>query len=118
MKIDMQKETGALVIRASGRIDTVSAPDFEKRMTEEIGKGECRFVIDFSDLEYISSAGLRSLLFAAKQLKGKGGSLLLCGLKGMVKEVFDLSGFTALFSVSESLEEAQKKLAQASSNSQ
>lgn len=62
--------------------------------------------MDLSGVEYISSAGLRSLLVLGKRIKAKGGTLLLVGLQGMVKEVFDISGFAALFPVHASHEEA------------
>ncbi len=110
MKIDIEMEAGIAVVSLSGRIDAVSAPDFEKRLTDEIQRGEVRLVLDFSGLDYISSAGLRGLLSLAKQLKGKGGNLHLCCLRGMVKEVFDLSGFTSMFSISESVEESRTKI--------
>ncbi len=110
MEIDVRKESSAAVVSLSGRIDTVSAPDFEKRLAEEVQKGERCLILDFAGVDYISSAGLWGVLSLAKLLKGKGGSLLLCSLRGMVKEVFDLSGFTSIFSISESVEEAKKKI--------
>ena len=110
MKMNIQKVAGIAVVSLSGRIDAVSAPDFERQMTDEIQRGEIRWVLDFSGLDYISSAGLRALLSLAKQMKGKGGHFHLCGLKGMVKEVFDLSGFTSMFFISESAEDAKKRI--------
>jgi anti-anti-sigma factor len=110
MKISIQKAAGIAVVSLSGRIDAVSAPDFERQVSNEIQGGEDRWVFDFSGIDYISSAGLRSLLFLAKQMKGRGARLELCCLKGMVKEVFDLSGFTSMFSISESVEEAGRKI--------
>ena len=60
-------------------------------------------MIDFASLNYISSAGLRSVLVVGKRIEGKGGSLRVCSLKGIVKTVFEVAGFTAIFPVFESV---------------
>ena len=62
------------------------------------------------ELEYISSAGLRSILMVGRQLRNNSGSLILCGLGGIVLEVFELSGFLKLFPVADSLAGARKLL--------
>lgn len=87
-------------------MDAVTAPNFEKECTSWIGKEEKKVVVDLSGLEYISSAGLRSILIMGKQLKAKGGALVFTGMCGMVKEVFDISGFATLFPAHPSLEKA------------
>lgn len=66
-----------------------------------IAQGENAFHFDFRGLEYISSAGLRSLLVAAKQLKAKQGELVFSGLQGPVRDVFKISGFYSIFKVVE-----------------
>ena len=71
----------------------------QEQMTELIEKGEKKILVHFGKLDYISSAGLRILLIAAKQLKAAGGELRLCCLNEVVKEVFDISGFTTIFNV-------------------
>ncbi len=106
MKVDMNRHGGWSVIKIEGRMDTISAPDFEKQAQDWIGQGEHRMVVDLSDLEYISSAGLRALLVAAKAAKASGGQLRCCSLKGVVKKVFDVSGFSSMLPVYESLDAA------------
>ncbi len=93
MKIASYHEKGFLVIKVEGRMDIATSPEFEKNCAALTEQGNQNVVLDFSDLEYISSAGLRSILAIAKKLKSTGGSLSLCALTGLVKEVFDLSGF-------------------------
>jgi anti-anti-sigma factor len=99
MECTSRKMDKAVVIQVTGRMDAVTAPDFDAACGAWIDQGETRLVVDLTALEYISSAGLRSFLVVGKRLKGCGGTLALSGLDGMVREVFDLSGFAALFPV-------------------
>ena len=71
--------------------------------------GECNQVLNFGGLEYISSAGLRSILSTAKQLKVKEGRLLFADLRGPVKDVFKISGFGSLFKIYDTEEEALRE---------
>ena len=63
------KENNAVIVKISGRMDAVTAPEFEKILSAWIDESEKYFVVDLSSLEYISSAGLRSILIIAKKLK-------------------------------------------------
>jgi anti-anti-sigma factor len=106
MEIDAQKKKNALVVSAKGRIDAITAPQFENSLFDYISRGENFFIIDFAHLEYISSAGLRSILATAKKLKEKKGKMLFAGLREPVKEVFRISGFNSIFQVFTTDEEA------------
>ena len=106
MKIAAKKESNALVVTVSGRMDAVTAPEFEKSIAAFIAQGEKAFVINLGGLEYISSAGLRSVLLLGKTLQDKGGALRLANLGGMVTQVFELSGFSALFPTFDSVASA------------
>ncbi|NCC53844.1 MAG: anti-sigma factor antagonist [Spartobacteria bacterium] len=87
----------AVFMDAEGRMDAASAPNFDSQCQKWIDKGIKTIVVDLSKLEYLSSAGLRSILVIAKKLKADGGKLLFCGVKGTVKEIFDISGFSSMF---------------------
>ena len=78
-----------------GRLDALSAPEFEKALLELIDNGEHTIILDFSELDYISSAGLRSILVVAKRMEVEKGELSVATLKEEVKQVFDLSGFSS-----------------------
>lgn len=106
MDITAKNEDKAIVVSVSGRMDAVTASDFEKALTEYLDQGNTALVIDFSDLDYISSAGLRSILATAKKMKGMNGTLSLANLKEVVKEVFDISGFSAIIPIYDSVETA------------
>ncbi|MBW1942100.1 MAG: STAS domain-containing protein [Deltaproteobacteria bacterium] len=106
MDITSKNEDKALIISVSGRMDAVTASDFENALTEFLDQGNSALIIDFSDLDYISSAGLRSILASAKKMKGMNGTLSLACLKEVVKEVFDISGFSAIIPIYDSVETA------------
>lgn len=107
MECTSHKTDSAVVIQVAGRMDGVTAKDFDKAGSDWIDRGETRLVVDLTGLEYISSAGLRSFLLLGKKIKSAGGgALVLAGLQDMVREVFDISGFSTIFPVHSSLEEA------------
>lgn len=110
MNLQSIKEKNATVVTISGRMDAVTAPEYEKTVNELIAAGETMFVIDFNTLDYISSAGLRGLLVTAKQLKGKGGQVRFANIKGTVKEVFDISGFGSIFQMDDSVSAALARI--------
>ena len=110
MEISSKKEKGSLIVSVNGRIDAVTAPDFERNLSEWISTGETVMIVNLSDLEYISSAGLRSILAIAKVLKAKGGKMLFAGLKGTVKDVFKISGFGSIFQIFETESDALKQV--------
>lgn len=111
MDLQTRTENNAIVITISGRLDAVTAPEYEKNIRELIGGGNNFFVVDFEPLDYISSAGLRALLLMAKLLREKGGKVCFANVKGNVRSVFDMSGFSALFKIENSVAEALLALA-------
>ncbi|HOF04916.1 MAG TPA: STAS domain-containing protein [Syntrophales bacterium] len=110
MEINKKREKDVLIVSVKGRIDAVTAPDFEKNLMDFIGAGEKIFLLDMKQLEYISSAGLRSILAIAKVLKTKEGKLVFAGLQGPVKDVFKISGFGSIFNIFDSEAEALTKI--------
>ena len=110
MDIESRKENNITVVTVTGRMDAVTAPVFEKSISEMISQGAQSFIVNFSALEYISSAGLRCILATAKQLKNINGKIVFVGLRGAVDEVFKISGFHSIFKVFETEEKALKKI--------
>jgi stage II sporulation protein AA (anti-sigma F factor antagonist) len=106
--IEMTNEVrgDALILKPAKRIDSSNAKAFEDAANAAIDAGPKKVVIDFSGLDYISSAGLRVVLTTAKRAKSAGGGLALCGVHGNVKEVFDVSGFASVLGMHSSVEEA------------
>jgi anti-anti-sigma factor len=105
MEIQWSHSGAVSVATLTGRMDAVSAQMFEQQAGQLTGKA-VRLVLDLAKLEYISSVGLRSLLAAAKKIQASGGSLCLCGLQGLVKDILECSNFTSLFPVFRTVAEA------------
>ena len=90
---------GAAAVRLSGRLDSATASGFEKPLQDLFNLPGSRVLMDFSALEYISSAGLRVVLMAAKRAKQSQGALVLCSLQPQVRDVFEISGFLRILDV-------------------
>ncbi len=106
MEISAVNDRGFKVVSIVGRLDTVTAPDYDKQCAVWIDEGNNKFVFDFARLEYISSAGLRSILVVVKKLRACGGYMALCNLNGLVQEVISISGFDSFLSIYDSVEKA------------
>jgi len=100
------EEKGAIIVAVNGKLDAVTAPDFEKTFSGWINEGATRFIVDFGELTYISSGGFRSILIVTKKLKETGGKIFLYGLKPAIKKVFDISGFSVMVPIYETKESA------------
>ena len=98
------------VVGIMPRFDAYTASDVEKVLQNQIAKGIRILLVDFSQTEYIASAGLRVLLSTAKNLQKSGGKIILFAMKPFVYEVFEISGFTQIFSICSSQQEALESL--------
>jgi len=87
-----------LTIKVETRIDTVTAPDFENEINDEMGKFDS-LIIDFSELEYISSAGLRVLIATQKKLKPENIPMTITNVNDTINEIFRMSGFDKILKI-------------------
>jgi anti-anti-sigma factor len=110
MEISVKDEGGCSVVAVKDRLDTMTVWDFEQKVNGLVQEGRQKMVLDLSGLEYISSAGLRSLLALSKKLKAKEGALAICGLQGLPKEIFAVSGFDTVFHLYGTVAEAAASL--------
>lgn len=110
MVIAEARDRGVDVLAPAGRIDTTTVATLEARLGPLLASPRPRIVIDFSRVDYISSAGLRILLVAARRVQG-GGALALCGMGDAVRQVFQLAGFVPLFTITDTREAAVSQLA-------
>jgi anti-sigma B factor antagonist len=108
VKITITNSEDILIVSVSGRLDTVSAVEFQGKMQELLDDAPVRVVLDCENLEYVSSAGLRSILVTAKKAKTLGRTICCCSLQDMVKKVFQVSGFFTLIPVRDCLDDALK----------
>ena len=104
MQIHDDRYGDSLVVRGTGRPYAVTAPAFEAHCRQAIGQGERALILDSGSLEYLSSAGLRSILAVNKSLSAAGGELALANARGVVRQVFEVSGFRGMFRCIESLD--------------
>lgn len=97
MTVSTKKDGNNVTALVEGRIDSNTAPEFEKGLTSSITGNES-LVIDFSKLEYISSAGLRVLLSTHKKLSANG-SMIIKNVNDVVYEVFEITGFSEILKI-------------------
>jgi anti-anti-sigma factor len=90
---------GVTIVEPQGRIDTVGAKPFGDRVVALINSGSHRILIDLRQILYISSAGFRALLIAAKLMDTANGKLVLCGMSPEIKRLFEIGNFTDLFAI-------------------
>lgn len=97
MTINKISEGEKLTLALSGRLDTNSSPSLEAELKQSVG-GVKELIFDFSEVEYISSAGLRILL-AAQKVMNRQGSMKLIGVSTDVMEVFEITGFSDILTI-------------------
>jgi anti-anti-sigma factor len=109
MEIKEQKTDLCMIVSIEGRLDTTNYIDLEKRLTDHIDNRNEKILIDCSGMDYISSSGLRILLMALKKITLLKGRFILCCLQKNIQEIFEISGFTSIFEILPTREEALKK---------
>ena len=110
MDISEDRKADAVILALSGKLDATTAKTFEDRILGVINGGTQRLVVDLSQLDYVSSSGLRVFILAAKRLQTVDGKIVLCSMKDHVRQVFDLAGFSSMLSIYASRDEAMKSI--------
>lgn len=100
MNISKKTEDGQIVLSLTGRLDTTTAPDFQTTLLDEIQSGKT-ILLDFSNLAYVSSAGLRALLIGQKAVAANQQSMILRNVSEEIMEVFDMTGFSDILTIEE-----------------
>jgi anti-sigma B factor antagonist len=108
MEIIELKQGKVSTFKLQGRLDSNTSQSFEKRLLDAISDGIKNVIIDFKDLDYISSAGLRVILKATKTLKREDGRIMLCSMQDYVKEVFEIAGFDSFLPIVPTMDDALK----------
>jgi anti-anti-sigma factor len=99
MKLQVATENGFNIVTVAGRIDTTNSIEFEKPLLEMIDSGCKKIILDCAGLNYISSSGLRVFLVIQKRMNSEQGKFRLSNLQPGIREIFDISGFSAIFDV-------------------
>lgn len=111
MEIDHKVENGIIKIAIKGRLDAATSPVAEESIRKILEGNENRLLFDFSNLEYLSSGGLRVILGASKEMRRRDGKVALCCLNQYVNEIFEVSGFSAMIPIKDTREDGLKELA-------
>jgi anti-sigma B factor antagonist len=106
MEITEKNIEKCMIIGIQGRLDTISSAVFEKRLTELMDHQVDRILVNCSQMDYISSSGLRILLTALKRITAAKGKVVLCGMNDDINEIFAIAGFTNIFEIYPGEEEA------------
>ncbi len=106
MTIACEKFGETLIASVQGQLNSVNSAAAEAELVAHVNQGVGKLALNFAQLDYISSAGLRVVLVLAKRLKQANGKLVLFGLQPHVREVFEISGFLAILNVSDTRENA------------
>lgn len=99
MKYNVTDHHDEVVINVSGRIDTLVAPELEQAVNPFFTREGITLVFDFSEVEYVSSSGLRVVLMAHKHVTSHGGKFLLRNLVPEVRSIIDLTGFSRIMTI-------------------
>ena len=106
MKVQEHSTAKLNIFRPSGWLDHTSSLQFQDQLDDAIARGISAMVVDCRGIDYISSAGLRTISQTANRLKPVNGILILCSLEDYVEEVFEISGISALLVITENIDEA------------
>jgi anti-sigma B factor antagonist/stage II sporulation protein AA (anti-sigma F factor antagonist) len=106
LKIQLEEIENRVIVRIDGRIDAASAPILERKINTLIDENHTHLILDFSQVDYLSSAGMRVLLSGVKKLKAKKGDLILFSVIEDVEEVIKMAGFDKILRIFPSEKEA------------
>ena len=101
-------ENGVVLLEVEGEVDAHTTPKLEKALNDLLAQGHSRLLLDASQMEYISSPGLRTLLSAQREARQLGGEVRLFGLNTQVRRTFEMAGFGELLGFSDTREEAME----------
>ena len=100
MEINKEINEGKAIYHISGRVDTQTAPDLQIVLDKGFEEGEKDLILDFSDVKYLSSAGLRTILYAQKRINAlENAKMAVINVKPDIMEVFDMTGFTDFLTI-------------------
>lgn len=99
MKIDVRKESDVTIVKPIGRMDFNSLMEFSALMNKTIQSGAQKLLLDFSELEYMSSSGIRTIVDCQKQIQAQKGTMAFCMLNEQIKELFQVVQLDKFFKI-------------------
>jgi anti-sigma B factor antagonist len=110
METEISRKENATIFNLRGRLDSRTAPQFEKQVQDFLHSPDSHLVLNFNELDYISSAGLRIILNTAKAYKASPYSFVTCCMQDHVQEVFEISGFDSFITIHQDLDDSLNQL--------
>jgi anti-sigma B factor antagonist len=110
MEITQREDNGVIIFSLEGRVDSTGAVELDNALQAAAGEGKYKMILDMSGVQYINSAGLRTLADVLTQNRGQGGDLRLVALTSKVERVFKIIGFDKFFETYSDIESAQAGL--------
>lgn len=109
LELTLKKDGEKAIASIKGQLDSLTAQEFKKVLLELIDNGERKIILDFSELDFISTPGLSGILVLVRRMKAEKGELSVVVLKGQVKKVLDISGFSSCIPVFDTVTAAANK---------
>ena len=106
MQIEEVRKGQIVILKINGRLDSTNSSELDITISNLVGQNEKTILVDCQNLDYVSSAGLRVFLQGLKSINAVQGKFMICCLKESIKEIFDISGFTGIFPIYNSQDEA------------
>jgi anti-anti-sigma factor len=106
MEIKESAQNGIIILEMNGRLDTTNYNVLEDKILKLVDQNHHNLLVDCSELSYISSSGLRIMLMGLKKINAVKGKFILCNLQENIREIFEISGFTIIFTILPSRKEA------------
>ncbi len=99
MAVNPERNGSILILKTDGRVDGTNATQFQDDLKQSIAAEDTAVILDFEELSYISSAGLRVILLTAKDMQSANVKFAVCSLSKPVKDVFTISGFDQIIDI-------------------
>ena len=110
MEISEREYQGVSIVDLKGKMDTVTSPQAERYLTQLIDDGKKRVLLNFEDLEFMTSSGLRVLLATSQALHDAGGELCIFAVNDTIQKLFEISGFTAFLHICSNEDKALQEI--------
>ncbi len=101
-------ENEVVLIEIQGEIDAHTAGKLDKTLNDVLAQGHSRLVLDASQMGFISSAGLRAIMFAQREVSQRGGEVRVCGLNAQARRIFEMAGLDEVLQLSDTRQEAME----------
>lgn len=99
LSVDAELDGPVTILVVRGRLDGSTVALLDQAVQDQLAAGQKALIFDFQDLSYISSAGLRTILMAGRQLEKEGGKSVFCALSAQIADIFNISGFNEILDV-------------------